>query len=259
MKTLQKNTHLTRSRPHRLRQLGWSTLLLACSGLLVACGGGQDPSAASLIPSQLKGRWVNTSMTPAMTALLVPGVGGESTAWLLAHDASKLVKLVVRSDRSISGHSFELSQADANGLSVRGQITTALNANPASISLTGINASTLSLTRTDDLSSTVILADITGAWRATLDSKSVALQWSLDANGVLLGSSTSGCTYMGKLTDMVDTGVYAVQFVESCSVSLTNDYRGVATLNPAKDALTLVAVRADDSKGTALFFTKASN
>jgi hypothetical protein len=256
MKTLQKNTNLACSRLNRFRPLGLSTLLLACSGLLVACGGGQAPPAASLVPSQLKGRWVNASVTPAMTALLVPGTNGESTAWLLPQDASKLVKLVVRSDNSISGLSYALSPADANGQSVSGQITTALNASPASISLTGINASALSLTRTDDLSSQAIQADITGAWRATLGGNSVVIQWALEANGLLSGSSTTGCTYTGNLTPMAGTAAYNAQFVEKCSGSLTNDFRGIAVVSPAKDALTLVAVKADESKGAAFFFTK---
>jgi hypothetical protein len=256
MKTLQKNTNLARSCLERLCPLGLSTLLLAGAGLLVACGGGQAPPAASFAPSQLKGRWVSASVTPAMTALIVPGASGESNAWLLAHDASKLVKLVVRSDSSISGHSYALSQADANGLSVSGQITTALNASPASIGLTGINASALSLTRTDDLSSPAVQADIAGAWHATFGGKAVVLQWALDANGVLSGSSTTGCSYTGNLTAIVSTAVYNAQFVENCSGTLTNDFRGIAVASSDKDALTLVAVKADGSKGAAFFFTK---
>ena len=257
MKTLQKNTHLACSGRNRLRPLGLSTLLLACAGLLLACGGGQAPPAASLVPSQLKGRWVSTSVTPALTALVVPGVSGESNAWLLAQDASKLVKLVVRSDSSISGHSYALSQSDAIGLSVSGQVTTALNASPASISLTGINASALSLTRTDDLSSPAVLADITGAWRATLGGNAVVIQWALDANGALYASSsTTGCTYTGNLTPVVSTAAYNAQFVEICPGSLPQDFRGIAVVSSAKDALTLVAVKTDESKGVAFFFSR---
>jgi len=189
-----------------------------------------------------------------MTALLVPGANGESNAWLLAQDASQLVKLVVRSDSSISGGSYALSLGDAIGLNVSGQVTTALNASPASITLTGVNASALALTRTDGLNSPAVQADVTGSWRASMGINSVIIDWTLGANGVLSGSSTTGCNFTGNVTVMASTTVYNAEFVENCPGSLPKDFRGIAVISSAKDALTLVAVTADESKGAAFFF-----
>ncbi len=191
-----------------------------------------------------------------MTALLVTDAQGVSKAWLLTQDASRLVQLVVQSDRSISGQSYALSPTPAIGQSVSGQVTTALNASPATISLTGVNASALSLTQTDDLSRPAVQTEISGLWRASLGGNTVIVQWSLDASGVLSGSTTTGCSYTGNITAMASTAAYNAQFVETCSDAVSTDFKGIAVLSPNKDGLTLVAVKSDESKAIAFFFTK---
>ena len=80
-------------------------------------------------PAQLKGRWVTAAgVAPATTAVVVPDANGAANAWLLAQDASRLVKLVVRSDSSANGKSYALGQGNATGQAVTGQVNAALAA-----------------------------------------------------------------------------------------------------------------------------------
>ena len=237
------------------RTLTAATLTL--TGLLAACGGGGGggTSGPTIDPAQLKGRWVTAaSVAPAMTAVVVPDANGAANAWLLAQDASRLVKLVVRSDSSANGKSYALGQGNATGQAVTSQVTTALAASPKTIAFTGVNTGTL--TQSDTLATPAVQAEVQGNWSAILGGNAQTVQWSLSTTGSMTGTSTTGCTYAGSVASIASTAAYSVSFSESCADGSKTPFSGVGTLNAAKNGLTVVATSADESRGAAVFFAK---
>lgn len=233
-------------------------LTLALASLLAACGGGGGGEAGPTIdPTQLKGRWVTASgVAPAITAVVVPEASGTANAWLLSQDASRLVKLVVRSDSSANGKSYALSQGNATGQTVTGQVGAALAASPKSISFTGVNAAALGLTQSDALTTAAVQADAAGTWSATSGGNAQTTQWSITSTGSTTGSSTTGCTYAGGVTAIASTAAYSVQVTESCPDGTKTPFGGIATLNASKSGLTVVVTSADESRAAAVFFSK---
>lgn len=232
---------------------------LTLTGLLAACGGGGgggDTSGPTIDPTQLKGRWITAAgVTPATTAVVVPDANGAANAWLLAQDASRLVKLVVKSDSSANGKSYALGQGNVAGQAVAGQVTTALAASPKSIAFTGLNTGTL--TQSDTLATPAVQADVVGNWSATSGGSAQTMQWSLNTTGSMTGTSTTGCTYAGSVAAIASTAAYSVSFSESCADGNKTAFNGVGTLNAAKNGLTVVVVTsADETRGAAVFFVK---
>ncbi|WP_291434318.1 hypothetical protein [Acidovorax sp.] len=237
-------------------KLAATALTLVVGGLLAACGGGGGGSGPTIDPAQLKGRWVTAAgVAPAMTAVVVPDVNGAANAWLLAQDASRLVKLVVRSDSSANGKTYALGQGNAIGQAVTGQVNAALTASPKTIAFTGLNT-TGTLTQSDALATPAVQAEVQGSWSATLGGNAQTVQWSLAATGGLTGSSTTGCTYVGSVAAIASTAAYSVSFNESCADGSKTAFGGVGTLNAAKNGLTVVVASADESRGAALFLAK---
>jgi hypothetical protein len=239
------------------RTLTAATLTLALTGLLAACGGGGegDASGPTIDPAQLKGRWVTAAgVAPAMTAVVVPDANGAANAWLLAQDASRLVKLVVRSDSSANGKSYALGQSNATGQAVTGQVNTALTASPKTIAFTGLNTGTL--TQSDALATPAVQAEVQGNWSATLAGNAQTVQWSLTTTGNMTGTSTTGCTYAGSVAALASTAAYGISFNESCADGSKTAFSGVGTLSVAKNGLTVVVTSADESRGAAIFFAR---
>lgn len=233
-------------------------MTLALAGLLAGCGGGGGGEAGPTIdPVQLKGRWVTASgATPAVTAVVVPEASGTANAWLLNQDASRLVKLVVRSDSSANGKSYALSQGNAAGQPVTGEVSAALAASPKRISFTGVNTVALVLTQSDGLTPADVQADVGGTWNATFGGNAQTTQWIITSTGSTTGSSTTGCTYLGGVTAIESTAAYSVQVNESCPDGAKTAFGGIATLNRSKNGLTVVVVNADETRGMAAFFAK---
>ncbi len=252
----QTQTHMQTLMPTAIaRKLPATALTLALGGLLAACGGGGGGSGPTIDPAQLKGRWVTAAgVAPATTAVVVPDANGAANAWLLAQDASRLVKLVVRSDSSANGKSYALGQGNATGQAVTGQVNAALAASPKTIAFTGLSTGTL--TQSDTLATPAVQAEVQGNWSATLGGNAQTVQWSLTTTGNMTGTSTTGCTYAGSVAALAATAAYGVSFNESCADGSKTTFNGVGTLNVAKNGLTVVVASADESRGAALFLAK---
>lgn len=244
--------------PHRARRLTLGALALTLSGLLAACGGGGgDAPGPSIDPTQLKGRWVTAAgVAPAVTAVVVPDGAGAASAWLLQQDATRLVKLVVRGDGSAIGKSYALGQTTTAGQGVTGQVTASLTASPKSMAFTGVNASALNLTQTDAMTAAAVQADAAGTWNATSGGNAQTTQWTVAPTGAVAGSSTTGCSYAGGITVLAGTAAYSAQINESCPDGAKTTFGGIATLNAAKTALTVVLTSADETRAAAVFFSK---
>ena len=235
---------------------------IALSCLLAACGGGGGDGAsapatpAPIDPLSLKGRWVTAGIAaPAFTAIVVPE-GGNAGAWVLANDASRLVRLVLRSDNTVAGKSYVLTPAGTAAVDVMGSFTTDLAASPKGLTINGVPAATLALTQSATLAAAAVQGDVAGTWAATLGGGAQTTQWVVTGSGSMTGSSTTGCTYAGIVVAMVNTAAYNVSFTETCPVGVPAAFSGIATVNTALSALTVVSANADTSVGSALFFAR---
>lgn len=228
------------------------SVLLAAT--LTACGGGGGgDSSVSGPSSQVQGRWATgTSSTPAYTAVGLPASNASATVWILANDASRLVKLTAEDSGTLVGKAYALGSGTA------AKVTTGQWSLPASksIALTGVASGTLTLAQTDALTAPAVQAEAVGTWTATAGGNAQTVTWAVAASGAVSGRSTTGCTYAGTLAAMANASIYTAVVKEACSDGATTQYNGIATLNPAKNALTMVGTSADENVGVALFLAK---
>ncbi|MCW5258874.1 hypothetical protein D5045_00725 [Verminephrobacter eiseniae] len=232
---------------------------LAFAAMLAACGGsGGATGSAGIDPSALKGRWITPSNeAPAMTAVILPDASDQASAWMLAHDSSELVKLLVRSDGSVNGMAYALHPGNAAGQAVAGQVTAALTASPKRISFSGVKAKALALDQSDAMSLATVQANAAGSWSATTGDKARITQWTVAASGDMAGSTTTGCNHTGNLAAMAHSSAYTVQFDERCLDGSHATFRGIATINRSKNRLTVAATTVDAARGIAVFFSQA--
>jgi hypothetical protein len=223
---------------------------LLCSALvsLTACGGG---GSSSFDTSTLQGRWVTPD--EAYTAIVVPGSANVATVWLLARDASRLAKLSVDGSLLVTGKSLPLDGSPA--LDVTGTLAASLTTTPKSLALNNVLASATTVNQASDLAGMAVAADAAGTWKSTAGAGAVVADWTLTDAGVVSGTSSTGCTFAGNSTTPATVKLYALTFTETCPGTETR-FNGIATLNPEKSRLTVVATDSAGTKGTALFFTK---
>lgn len=231
---------------------------LAAASLLAACGGGGDgPAPAAGNPAQFKGRWATpANSADATTAIVLPDSGGTTaSAWLLAQDRSRLVKLRVAGDGSASGKAWTLG-ADSAGQAISARLSETPGASPKRLSVSAIAAQPLVLEQLDTLATPASQTDAAGTWRASAGDNAAIRQWTVASEGLLTGSSTTGCTFSGKLGASTDSSAFSVQFNENCPDGARLAFTGIATVDAGKNRLTMVAANADESRGVALFFHK---
>lgn len=240
-----------------------SLSLLTSAVLLAACGGGggggggDSPAPGNTTDiNGLQGRWATASgATPGYTAIIVPaGDGTSATAWILAQDASRLVKATAGNTQGATGKSYDLANpANAAADIGAGGYIANLSASPKSVTFTNVLGTTLTLSQSDSLSGMATNVDAAGTWKTSAGA--VDVTWTLTDSGAMSGSSTSGCTYSGNTTTPTSVKLYQVSFSETCNGSATA-FAGIATLNTEKSRLTVTATTTGDAKGTALFFVK---
>ena len=244
--------------------------LLTATLLLAACGGGgggdatatggntTGGSTTSTDVASLQGRWATSSGNPpAYTAIVVPDSSSNATsatAWILANDASRLVKASASTTQSATGKNYDLANpANAATDITAGSYSANLGASPKSITFSNVLGSTLTLTQSDALTGVAANVDASGTWKASAGA--VDITWTLTDAGAITGSSTAGCSYTGNTTTPTTVKLYRVSFTETCSGTATG-FSGIATVNTDKTRLTITATTAADAKGTALFFVK---
>lgn len=245
-------------------------LALGALSALVACGGGGgstvvNPNPApvstpSFTATQLQGRWLSaTGIDPQQVALVLPTSPGsdDMTLWGLSSDF-KVARLAMGTtgvdDVTAVGKQWNIGQAGSQALSYAG------SANLLQDTMTLNNA--LQFNRTDDLTGSSLLSDTTGVWAARFGSSTVAVNWTVSADGTLIGPGTTGCTYTGQLSPRADVKMYQASLVETCSTGAQR-FSGVATYRAAAGstpaALTLVVVSTDAAEASALAVLLSKN
>lgn len=256
--------------------LSWLTSALAAT-LMSACGGGgsggitpsTNPSqtdqaggtgsggntatgtpSPTLSPAQLQGRWQTASaVTPARTAIVLPGAASSTELWLLASDLSSLSRLQVSTSGtdviSASGQTYSWTATATNTNTTTATTSNASNASNPGQSATysgtanlsnntlSLNAGALLLTRSDVFTAPTNLADVQGDWRASVGSKVVTVSLNLTTGGTLSGTSSTGCTYSGTLAARSDASAYNASVTETCSGTSVS-FGGIATYRAAQ-------------------------
>lgn len=251
-----------KSNATRLRLLGLAT----CSTLLLAaCSGGSDVGTQPTLPvtptsfdtRTLQGRWETaTGITPAYTAIIVPGSDtstNTATAWLLAEDSSRLVKLSFNGSLVASGKSYPLDSPSGTAQDINGSFATTLTTSPKAVTLTNVLAGSASVNQSDSLSGAASLTDAAGQWKAAAGT--LVANWSVSDSGVISGTSSTGCTYAGSALTPATVKIYTIAFTETCVATVTS-FNGIATVNADKTRFTVVATTVAETKGMALFFQK---
>ena len=242
--------------------------VLVAAALLSACGGGggsspestpeptPPPASTSLSAAQLQGRWLtSTGVTPARTAIVLPGAQGSTEVWLLASDLSSVSRLQVSTSGidgvSAIGKRYSLPSSISNvGQSVSDSGTANLSNNSLSL-----NSGALLLTRSNALTTASSLADVVGNWSASVGGQTATLRLAVAANGALSGSGSTGCSYSGSLSARSDATAYNARLSEVCS-SGTTAFAGIATYQSVQGstpaALTMAMTTTDAAQTQAL-------
>lgn len=204
--------------PHRFLP----TLLLAT--FLAGCSGGDDEEPPLDIAT-LGGFWV------ADDAQAVVQPDGE--AWVIRHPVNEAPNL----------YRFNLTASGPDGFEAVGRVYALPGGVGTDLSLTGtyvsqsgaaprldLNGTGFSLSLRADASrpAAASQADLTGSWFGSLDSGSVQIEWTLNQEGAVLGTSSTGCAYAGQVL-VAEAGAYSVDVVETCPGS-TRTFEGVAAL-----------------------------
>lgn len=252
-----------------------SMKLLAASSAflaLAACGGGGGGGSAPVTPpvvtvpaitlAQLQGFWngpiSGASLGGASTARSV--VLSDGSAWLFLHDAQDNLIGLSTAKLAVSGQTFSAtgSRYPSSGAKIEAVTVTGAAPTTTTFAVTvasGAGTSTLALTPDARYTTAATAADVTGNWRFTKAGATIVANWSVDANGVLSGTSTLGCTYNGKVAPHGTVAVYDVALTETCTGS-TTQLSGIAKLNTAKTFLTFGLTTADGATGETIVAQK---
>ena len=248
---------------HRATRLGSGAALAAT--LLAGCGGGGDatpplepPPAPVPTLSQAQGIWQSAAgASTTVSALVLPD--GQMWAVLTSGTGASAstrvgeATLAVKDSGYIAtGKRFTLG-GDASAVS--SVAVDARVAEKATMDLnlgTGAEAQALALAWQPRYDTPVQLGDLAGNWNATLGAGVV--RWSIDAQGAITGSRTTGCTYTGQLSVRSEKkAVVDAQVLEDCAGARTQ-LDGVATLQAGTvpTRLSLVLTTQDEAQAVLL-------
>ena len=196
-----------------------------------------------------------------VTALVVADSATQAQVWMLMQDASALSKLTLTTgfSTSVVGTTFTFAAAGSQASQSRSAISASGAGLTSATTLLfdgrPLAGSGLPFTRADALTAPTLQADAAGAWRGSFGQNAVAITWSVNPQGVLSGSSTTGCVWTGGILAQSNATIYRVSLTETCT-SGTAVLTGIATLNPAKTQLTVVATTANDAVAAVLLMAR---
>ncbi|MFM7016886.1 MAG: hypothetical protein ACKOX3_11220 [Bacteroidota bacterium] len=237
-------------------------LTLSTALLIAACGGGGSNSAPVPVVansvSDLVGRWENPAAN--WDAKWLAPVSGQTASpiWLLSRDGSSMSYLegTIAADGAVSasGKRYALNVA---GEGSAAPVSQTWNATATMLNgLTKLSFSDgITLTRSA-AQSLVVQSDVTGAWTSQLGNGLVTLNYSIDAQGVLKGTSTTGCNYVGYVVVRANSFVYDARLSETCIDGVEKLLNGIGSLATDKARLTLTLLGPSGAYAKALYLSK---
>jgi hypothetical protein len=212
---------------------------------LAGCGGdgGGEPAPV------MKGIWSGTTGTISTSAIVL--ANGDS--WVVSTDAtgSKLAALpLALTGSTFTGSGKQYQGSSSEAATVSGSFVQKTSVTGSMVATSGTN--NFSLTYDSRSDTPVTVANAVGTWKATYNAGAITTTLAIaSTTGVLSGSSSTGCTYVGTLLPRTDDpAIYKADFTETCLTGTPTVLSGVATLNIAKTGLSIVVVSADKNTGT---------
>ena len=265
---------------HRAMRLGGAALLGAA--LLAGCGGGggdatppadpqpNPPPAPTPAPtptpvpaptlSQAQGIWQSAAgAATTVSALVLPD--GQLWAVLTSGTGASASTRVLKATLAVQDSSYSATgkryTLGGDAIAVGSVAVEAQVAEKATLDLnvgTGADAQRLALAWQARYDTPAQLGELAGNWNATLGAGVV--RWTVDAQGAIKGSRTTGCTYTGQLSLRPEgKAVVDAQVLEDCAGARTQ-LNGVATLQAsagtAPARLSLVLTTQDEAQAVLL-------
>lgn len=266
----------------RAASLGASALLAAA--MLAACGGSPDGGAggaggdgaggggatdgngngngdAVAMLSAAQGIWQSAPGSASNTSAIVLPDGA---LWAVLHqgEGASATTQVLKANLSVQGGSYTVagkSYTLGSTLSApvilpavtatvveKTSLVAQLGPVPPAGTGTAPAAETVSLTWQARYDTSTRLADLAGAWSATLGPGMV--NWNMDTQGRIAGTRTTGCTYTGQLSLRPEAkAVVDVAVLEDCAGTQLQ-FNGVGTPQAEGNRLTLVMATPDEAQ-----------
>lgn len=214
---------------------------LAATTLLAACGGGGGDAGGAPV-ADLQGFYAGSFGADTAQAIVLP----DGVLWLVVQSGGAIQSAgrgqagLAGSSARISGVVTDLASGTSSALSLdvpafaaRSTLAGSLRAGPKQANIRWAYDSRYETPRP--------VADFAGRWEGTASQGRVALTWDIAASGVVQGTSTTGCTYNGRLTAQAPaTAVLGATVTERCPGLANLTLSGIATLNAAGDRASLV-------------------
>ena len=246
-----------------------SVLALALAG----CGGGSDSDGNSsgngagngngnnngggttvLPTTALQGLWQSPAgASPAISAIVLP----DGQLWAVVAEGSAIRVLRAglagqTSNYSGSGKSYLLGTSTVTSGNVTASVVEKSSLTGA-ITPNGGASEPFSLAYQARYDTAATLAQFAGAWRDVQGPG--AQNWNIAANGALTGTRTTGCTYVGQLTERAERkAVVDVNMTEDCAGNRVR-LLGVATLN-TNNGISMVVTTENESAAVALTLSR---
>ena len=219
--------------PEPTPEPGPTPTLTAAQGIWQSATGGATSTSAIVLPDG--GFW----------AVQVSGTGASTTTRVL-----KARLTVQGSGYSATGKSYTL------GGSTSAPATAPVAASvveKTSLSVrVGADAGdeSLSLAWQGRYDTSASLAGFAGSWSATLGPGTV--HWSMDEQGRITGSRTTGCTYTGQLALRPERKAVVDALVQEDCAGVRIPLEGVATINPDSGRMSMVLTTPDEAQAVVL-------
>lgn len=246
-----------------------SVLALALAG----CGGGSESTGddngagngagngnnngggTTVLPTTtLQGLWQSPAgASPAISAIVLP----DGQLWAVVAEGSTIRVLRAglagqASNYSGSGKSYLLGTSTVTSGSVTASVVEKSSLTGA-ITPNGDASEPFSLAYQARYDTAATLAQFAGAWRDVQGPG--AQNWNIAANGALTGTRTTGCTYVGQLTERAERkAVVDVSMTEDCAGNRVR-LLGVATLNTTS-GISMVVATENESAAVALTLSR---
>ncbi|MES2941185.1 MAG: hypothetical protein V4864_26185 [Pseudomonadota bacterium] len=244
--------------PRSLRVLFCATL----AATLAACGGGGSdapppppPAPPPPAAAATQGFWSGSidSQTTVSAVYLAEGPAVTLFQTGLLTTVVVGTATVAQPAFSMAGRSYDIATGVVGNYSASG---TVVPRNTLSFAGAGLTPPyTLSYNPAYEVPAR--LPDVTGRWQAGFSGGTLTLTLDVAANGALTGTNSAGCGYGGTVAPHAGgVAVFDVQLIESCPSVAASPLSGIATLNAAKTALSVVLVSATQSAATVFQATR---
>ena len=234
--------------------------------LLAGCGGGssdpEPPSAPTPQPgptptlAAVQGIWQSATGGATSTSAIVLPDGGFWAVQVSGTGASTTTR-VLKARLTVQGSGYSAT----GKIYTLGGSTSAPATAPVAASVVektslsvrvGADAGdeSLSLAWQGRYDTSASLAGFAGSWSATLGPGTV--HWSMDEQGRITGSRTTGCTYTGQLALRPERKAVVDALVQEDCAGVRTQLNGVATLNSESGRMSMVMTTADENQAVVL-------